>query len=777
MAERVEILVKAKNEASATLGQVKSDLKGLDSAAQMVSGGLAGFAAGAGIGAAVGLVQQLGSAVVDLARQSANVQVLRSSFDGLAAAAGQSSAQMLEAMRTASQGMVADQELVLSANRAMMLGVADNANEMAQLLEVATVRGRAMGLSTADAFSDLVTGIGRMSPLILDNLGIVTGGEAVFDSYAESLGRTAASLSDAERKQALLNKVISETDLSGAQAANQFERMDAALQNAKMALGELFSPAITAMAQDLADAVTEATDAMTTDAIEKAQTRIWNYGNSVLETAQKLQDLQALSQVAQLGGDTAQTAAIATDIANTTTALDNYVKKYNEAASITGAPLIDVEALRNGEIAYIDAAEAAARLAAQNGATAQTAEQLAASMTLAGYASVSMASGLSNVQAQAGATMGIIYNLTSAVNQLNAATGVMSANSDILGGLTPQLDSITSGLMNNLGVDAALAKGQELKVQYREQVESLREQGYTSSQIELILRSQVEQTQQWASGLDRVATATGGVSAATSTVNQEYSNLLNTVQGLISGALDTGVGVKAEDLLPREDDINENARRLADIAVNGFTGQSWLEEFKNEVPEIFKQVESSADPKGTAARMLREFELGLRPELLDKGAIKERVKQMLLGDANAAALAQEIAEELAAEMGIPLQQALAAAGASLGVPASAAEGEGGAAAGVDMTSAGAGAGASFTAGFQSSADGAIVVASIVTKMEASYTHFVTTGSKAGTQWGAGFMSVVESGVSQPLIQLLAVLVTPAVLASIQAGASQTAPPP
>ena len=34
------------------------------------------------------------------------------------------------------------------------------------------VRGRAMGLSTTQAFGDIVTGIGRMSPLILDNLGI-----------------------------------------------------------------------------------------------------------------------------------------------------------------------------------------------------------------------------------------------------------------------------------------------------------------------------------------------------------------------------------------------------------------------------------------------------------------------------------------------------------------------------------------------------------------------------------------------------------------------------
>ena len=42
----------------------------------------------------------------------------------------------------------------------------------------------------------------------------------------------------------------------------------------------------------------------------------------------------------------------------------------------------------------------------------------------------------------------------------------------------------------------------------------------------------------------------------------------------------------------------------------------------------------------------------MRPELLDKGMIKDRVKAMIIGDQNAAALAQEIAQEIAQEMGI-----------------------------------------------------------------------------------------------------------------------------
>ena len=50
-----------------------------------------------------------------------------------------------------------------------------------------------------------------MSPLILDNLGIVTGGQKTFDDYAASIGKVAEALTDAEKKQALINKAIEGT--------------------------------------------------------------------------------------------------------------------------------------------------------------------------------------------------------------------------------------------------------------------------------------------------------------------------------------------------------------------------------------------------------------------------------------------------------------------------------------------------------------------------------------------------------------------------------------
>lgn len=95
----------------------------------------------------------------------------------------------------------------------------------------------------------------------------------------------------------------------------------------------------------------------------------------------------------------------------------------------------------------------------------------------------------------------------------------------------------------------------------------------------------------------------------------------------------------------REDAVEEPACCLADIAVRGFDSP-WTEYIRTAFPEIFAQLLSSGDPKAAAAGILKDFEAGLRPELLDKGKAKELVKRALLGDANMTQLANEIAAEL-----------------------------------------------------------------------------------------------------------------------------------
>lgn len=61
-----------------------------------------------------------------------------------------------------------------------------------------------------EALDDIVTGLGRGSAMILDNLGIVVNQKEAQEEYAASLGKTVEQLSEAEKKQALINKVVAD---------------------------------------------------------------------------------------------------------------------------------------------------------------------------------------------------------------------------------------------------------------------------------------------------------------------------------------------------------------------------------------------------------------------------------------------------------------------------------------------------------------------------------------------------------------------------------------
>ncbi len=230
----------AQGRISINTSGVKQAADDVKSQSEKMNKSLSGIGVGIGLAAVTGI----GSMALELAKAAANAEVTRAAFNNLTADAGQNAEDFLGKLRNVSRGMIADNDLVLASNRAMLLGVSQSGEELAALLEVASARATAMGITSTQAFNDIVTGIGRMSPLILDNLGIVVGGEKAFDNYAKSIGRTADSLTDTEKKQFLINKTIKDSQQivadaakSFGSAAEDFQRFNAELENSKMQLG------------------------------------------------------------------------------------------------------------------------------------------------------------------------------------------------------------------------------------------------------------------------------------------------------------------------------------------------------------------------------------------------------------------------------------------------------------------------------------------------------------------------------------------------------------
>jgi hypothetical protein len=757
---KLDILITAKDNASGAIGNVENSLKGLDKSAGTLADGLGGLLAGAGIAGIGALVAGIGGAAVDMAKTAAETERLGTAFDQLAGKAGQSGDAILAAMQQAARGTVSNADLMASANRAMLLGVADSAGEMAQLMDVASARGKAMGESTSQAFSDLVTGIGRMSPMILDNLGITIDAQKAYDDYARQLGVTSQSLDDAGKKQAILNAVIqSSTDLvkdnkdAGDDAASNYERMDAALTNAKDSLGSLFGPAVAVVAQKIADAATSAAQAL-----EQVGQKS-NLGQITQE---------ALAAQASLGG--------LEDTLRTQTALLADMKANGEEGTLAYQNLAQAGADTQKQLNAANATLNASGVAAKNAATSSydlwIAEQNANVATQeAAIASRAAASARGDEAVRTGM-------LTDKIHELQAASlAARSALAGIESSAVGALQSAAQRAVPVLGADTVSKMYTERATKLKEQIDLLTKYGYTTDQatfkateMAAAAAKPFNDAVDAEKDAEKASKAYGkSMKDAASEAQQAFDSLQGKVAGVLSQALNTGTGVDPQKALekmgfPREDAINENARRLADIAANGLKNQDWLGAFQSEVPDIWKMIRLAQNPQEEAARLLQDFQDGLLTSPIDKDKAKEIVKRQIMGEQNMADLAKEIATELSQEMGVPLQQAMSAASGALGVGGG-----------------GTGAGQTFADGFQQQTQdsdvGGSVVSTVDTQLRAKYPLLVAAGKEAAKQWGDAFIAVVGDKVPSALIDILTTLITPQVIARFSQQQTQTGATP
>ena len=145
--------------------------------------------------------------LVKFSEESTKVDNMEKAFIKLTGAVGDMSGG-LEQLQQATNGTVSDFDLLQQANNAMILGVTDNTDEMAEMFDVAQRLGRALGRDTKSSVESLITGIGRQSRLMLDNIGIIVKSEQAYKKDAQILGITADKLTDSQKKQAFLNAAM-----------------------------------------------------------------------------------------------------------------------------------------------------------------------------------------------------------------------------------------------------------------------------------------------------------------------------------------------------------------------------------------------------------------------------------------------------------------------------------------------------------------------------------------------------------------------------------------
>jgi len=174
---------------------------------------------------------------IDSISEGAKIREQTIAFQSLAKSFGSDGNKIISSLKKVSDGTVSTMELIGSASRAMLLGIAPD--KITKLMEIARSASKATGDTVAKSFEDISIGIGRQSKLILDNLGIIIKVEQANEVYAATLGKTASQLTDVEKRTAFLNatlaageNIISRVSLQSNSTADAIAKLSAITKEA-----------------------------------------------------------------------------------------------------------------------------------------------------------------------------------------------------------------------------------------------------------------------------------------------------------------------------------------------------------------------------------------------------------------------------------------------------------------------------------------------------------------------------------------------------------------
>ena len=159
------------------------------------------------------------------------------------------SAVSINKLRDAVDGTINDIDLMTMANQALTLGVASSTTELANMFDSAQRLGRVLGVDTKSSVESLVTGMGRQSIQMLDNLGIIVRSEIAYENYKETMGIVGRELDEQEKKLAFneeamrqLTKSVKTLGDEELTMADKIAQANSSWDNFLTEVGESFEP-------------------------------------------------------------------------------------------------------------------------------------------------------------------------------------------------------------------------------------------------------------------------------------------------------------------------------------------------------------------------------------------------------------------------------------------------------------------------------------------------------------------------------------------------------
>lgn len=221
------------------------------------------------VAAALIAVKKAMDFAIKAADLAAQVNQATAALENMAAQVGLSADEIVSSMQRMSGQTLSQLDVLQAANRAALLGLP--LDQLDRLMQVARASATALGTDVSQMFDDIVTGIGRGSKMILDNLGIVFSAEEAYRKFAETQGKSVKELTEVERRQAFLNATLEEGERimklvgKAGQEMTDTEPVQmyrAALADLTAEIGQRLLPTINDLRLELAEGIREWTEAL-----------------------------------------------------------------------------------------------------------------------------------------------------------------------------------------------------------------------------------------------------------------------------------------------------------------------------------------------------------------------------------------------------------------------------------------------------------------------------------------------------------------------------------
>ena len=245
--------------------KIGADLKDFRSSLRNIDRGISDLSKGFGmVGKAIGaafITDQIVQFGTEASEMAGRMEGVENAFNRFA------DPSLLDGLRKATRGTTNDLELMTAAVKAQNFGIP--MKEMSTLLEFASRRAQETGESVDFLVQSIVTGIGRKSPMILDNLGISTtrlkdefNGAAV---EAQSIGDVTAAVARIAKEE------MGSAGAAFTSTADRAAAFKASLDNVKMAIGEGINAVLGPMLEKMTGIFNVVTDLLGTKLSEQYQ--------------------------------------------------------------------------------------------------------------------------------------------------------------------------------------------------------------------------------------------------------------------------------------------------------------------------------------------------------------------------------------------------------------------------------------------------------------------------------------------------------------------------